>query len=411
MSVADQLGTGSSFGSVRRGSGRSARGRAKAVAQGDVPSYELVRLPLDQVAPTPLNPRRNFGSDEDLARFGEELRHAQLAACVVVTTAAYLGLWPEHQEQLGNVSYVLVNGERRYRSAAHVGLESLDFVIRDDLAASKEDFVDHLLKENLEREDFDVIERARGVQQMVDVCAEEQEAGARTRAANKLRRDRSWVTNQLALLRLPVEIQAMLSSGELPERDGRQLARHAKENPALNSADLLAHWKVLKAKAAEAKAQEKAVLRAAKEAKQSGKPAGSLLSADNKPEKTGGQSQKKSGGGAPLLSADNTNDSSGAEKGASAAAGTPSAGPPAGKSSTTPPAPQETVLSADNTAQPPGDTSAVPHQATGDAVVSTAATYLVRQLGTTPSEQAAALAACLDESELLQLIEELHSYL
>lgn len=50
MSVADRLGTGSSF-SERRG--RSARGRAKAVTQGDVPVYELVRLRLDEVSPTP----------------------------------------------------------------------------------------------------------------------------------------------------------------------------------------------------------------------------------------------------------------------------------------------------------------------------------------------------------------------
>jgi ParB family chromosome partitioning protein len=44
MSIADKLGTGSSFSQVPRG--RSARGRAKAVAQGDVPAYELMRLLL-----------------------------------------------------------------------------------------------------------------------------------------------------------------------------------------------------------------------------------------------------------------------------------------------------------------------------------------------------------------------------
>lgn len=51
MKAADRLGTGSSFGNVPRG--RSARGRAKAVTQGDVPAYELVRLRLNEVAPTP----------------------------------------------------------------------------------------------------------------------------------------------------------------------------------------------------------------------------------------------------------------------------------------------------------------------------------------------------------------------
>jgi ParB family chromosome partitioning protein len=122
------------------------------VTQGDVPVYELVRLQLSEVSPTPLNPRRNFGTDEDKTRFGEELRRAQLAACVAVTRAAYLALWPDHGDRIGDATHVLVNGERRFHSAVHVGLEALDFVVRDDLASSREEFINHSLKENLERE-------------------------------------------------------------------------------------------------------------------------------------------------------------------------------------------------------------------------------------------------------------------
>ncbi|MEK8141715.1 hypothetical protein NKH18_01080 [Streptomyces sp. M10(2022)] len=161
--------------------GRSDRGRAKAITQGDVPAYELVRLRLNEVAPTPLNPRRNFGTDDEKSRFGEELRAVQLAACVAVSRDTYLGLWPEHSDVIGKADYVLVNGERRYRSADHVGLDALDFVVRNDLAASREDFVDFLLKENLDREDFDLVERARGVQALVAVCADESDAGSQTR--------------------------------------------------------------------------------------------------------------------------------------------------------------------------------------------------------------------------------------
>jgi ParB family chromosome partitioning protein len=275
MSVADKLGTGSSFSGARRS--RSARGRAKAVTQGDVPAYELVRLHLDEVSPTPLNPRRNFGSDEDKTRFGEELRQAQLAACVAVSRAAYLALWPDHEGLIGEAAHVLVNGERRYRSAVHVGLEALDFVVRDDLAADRETFINHLLKENLEREDFDVIERARGVQQLVAVCAETTERGARTRAAEQLGKDRSWVTNQLVLLELPEEVQLMLSSGALPERDGRMLARYAKDNPEADAAALLDHLQATKEAAARAKEAEREQLKALRSA-----DTPKLLSTDNK---------------------------------------------------------------------------------------------------------------------------------
>ncbi|THA54620.1 plasmid partitioning protein [Streptomyces sp. A1136] len=296
MSKSDLLGTGAAFSNARRSSGRSERGRAKAIAQGDVPAYELIRVPLDQVSPTPLNPRRNFGTDEEKTRFGEELRQAQLSACVVVSRAAYLGLWPDHESRIGAATHVLINGERRFRSALHVGLEALDFVVRDDLAASRTDFIDHLLAENLEREDFDVIERARGVQQLVDTCAgdEGREHGAKSRAAERLGRSPSWVTNQLVLLELPEEIQLMLSSGELPERDGRLLARKAKEQPGIGAADLLALLQQNKQQEAEVKAAQREILRSVQEPGArlaGGVPVGSepvaqpsrLLSADKSP--------------------------------------------------------------------------------------------------------------------------------
>ncbi|MFE1521378.1 ParB/RepB/Spo0J family partition protein [[Kitasatospora] papulosa] len=262
MKAADRLGTGS-FGSVPRE--RSARGRAKAVTQGDVPAYELVRLRLNEVAPTPLNPRRNFGTAEELARFGEELRSAQLAACVAVSRDVYLGLWPDHLEQVGGATHVLVNGERRYRSAVQVGLEALDFVVRDELAASRETFINHLLKENLDRADFDIIERARGISELVAVCAEESERGARARAAENLGKDRSWITHQLSLLELPDEIQQMLSSGDLPERDGRLLVRHLKVSQNLSAAHLLRVLKEEKAARSAEREAERALLAEARD--------------------------------------------------------------------------------------------------------------------------------------------------
>ncbi|MFF2902420.1 ParB/RepB/Spo0J family partition protein [Streptomyces sp. NPDC057966] len=262
MSVADRLGTGSSFDGARRG--RSARGRAKAITQGDIPAYELVRLHLSDVAPTPLNPRRNFGTEAELARFGEELREAQLAACVAVSRDVYLGLWPDHADRIGEVKHVLVNGERRFRAACQVGLDALDFVVRDELSASRETFINHLLKENLDRADFDIIERARGIHELVAVCAEQSERGARARAAENLGKDRSWITHQLSLLELPEAIQAMLSSGDLPERDGRLLVRQLKENPELTEADLVQALKDHKAARSAEKEAERALLASAR---------------------------------------------------------------------------------------------------------------------------------------------------
>ncbi|MGX1886870.1 ParB/RepB/Spo0J family partition protein [Streptomyces sp. NPDC055287] len=136
-------------------------------------------------------------------------------------------------------------------------------------AASREEFINFLLKENLDREDFDVVERARGVQALVAVCSEGNEAGARTRAAERLVMSKAWVTNQLALLTLPEDIQEQLSSGVLPERDGR----HLKAHPELDSAQLLEHLAAAREQEAQARLEETALLQAAKN--------GSVLTAVN----------------------------------------------------------------------------------------------------------------------------------
>ncbi|WP_411107324.1 ParB/RepB/Spo0J family partition protein [Streptomyces sp. cmx-4-9] len=267
MSKADKLGGGASFqraSALQVGSALSDRGRAKAVAEGRIPSYALVRIPLAKVSSTPLNPRRNFGTPEELTRFGEELRQAQLAACVVVTRQAYLAIWPDHAPQIGDAEYVLVNGERRFRSAQHVELPALDFVIRDEFAESREDFLNRLLKENLDREDFDPVERATGVQQLVEVCAETDAYGAQSRAAEQLKKSRGWVTNQLSLLTLPSEVQASVSAGETSGRDAVWMARRLKDSETLlSAADLFRLLEAHKAEAAQLKAAKRALLDAA----------------------------------------------------------------------------------------------------------------------------------------------------
>ncbi|MFJ2738596.1 ParB/RepB/Spo0J family partition protein [Streptomyces sp. NPDC087440] len=440
MSVADRLGTGSSFGGVPRG--RSARGRAKALVQGDVPEYELSRIRLEEVAPTPLNPRRNFGSAEEMTRFGEELRNTQLAACVAISRKAYLQVWPQHEHAVGNAQYVLINGERRYRCALHVGLESLDFVVRDDLASSREAFIDHLLKENLEREDFDVVERARGVQQLVLVCSEESPSGARARAAKRLGRDRSWITNQLALLDLPEDLQNMLSMGSLPERDGRLLARRLKEEPGLSVPALLEYLgdyreqearareeakaaadqlkKLGRSAVEEALAQKNAELAAEQAEAESEQPLSAdnekVLSADNMPEPVWQD--------APTPRAPEPATPVTAETTAPAAVPAPAPAPVAAPAPTpTPvkavpeqPAEKTELLSADNNSPRPAarnNTAALQDEGDDKAgsVRSDAARRLVQQLGATPPEQARTLVAGLSGDELVALIEELHHHM
>jgi ParB family chromosome partitioning protein len=197
----------------------------------EVPGHSaptLVRLRPAQIAATPLNPRHSFGTEEELAELGESIRVRQLQPVVVVSRAAYLKLWPEHHEQIGDAAYILVNGERRYRAALHTKVERLDALHREEVADSRAAFLDALLTENLDRKNFDPIEEAHAVEAMVVEC------GSATAAAAQFRRHKAWVSQRRALLKLAPHLQDKVRSGELPVRIARSIANlaHDKQEAA-----------------------------------------------------------------------------------------------------------------------------------------------------------------------------------
>lgn len=188
----------------------------------DVPGRSdplLLTLPLAKLVPTRFNPRRNFGTDEDLRTFGLVLKKRQLQPAVVVSRAAYLKLWPDEAESVGNTPYVIANGERRFRASKAVGLETLNVVHNEAVAASRADFLDAVLSENNDREDLDPIERALGIETMV------KELGGADKVADHYGKSKGWVSQQRALLKLAPDLQDLVSAGEMPIRVARSIAK------------------------------------------------------------------------------------------------------------------------------------------------------------------------------------------
>ncbi|MFI1890591.1 ParB/RepB/Spo0J family partition protein [Streptomyces jumonjinensis] len=178
----------------------------------------LLTLPLEKLVPTRFNPRRNFGSEGDLRDFGEKLRRRQLQPAVVVSRSAYLRLWPEEAEHIGPASFVIANGERRYRGSLAAGMTTLNVVHNEDVANSRADFLDAILSENNDREDLDPIERAIGIETMVV------QLGGADKVAQHYEKSKGWVSQQRKLLALTPELQALVSSGEIPIRVARDIA-------------------------------------------------------------------------------------------------------------------------------------------------------------------------------------------
>ncbi|MFC9498392.1 ParB/RepB/Spo0J family partition protein [Streptomyces sp. NPDC056982] len=228
MSQKDKLGAGRFGGSQTTpvSARRQAVANATGVPTTGAPDSRLKTLPLGQLVPTRFNPRRNFGTPEDLREFGSKLKTKQLAPAVAVTREAYLKLWEGETEAVDTHQYVIANGERRFRASLAVGMETLEVIVDDTIADSRATFLDAVLSENNDREDLDPVEQAIGIQTMVD------QLGGKAKVAAHYNKSAGWVTQQLYLLRLAPELQQLVSAGTLPVRETRELVKLPEEQQA-----------------------------------------------------------------------------------------------------------------------------------------------------------------------------------
>jgi ParB family chromosome partitioning protein len=116
---------------------------------------------------------------------------------------------------VGNGSYELIAGERRWRASQIAGLSEVPVLIREvpDHAA-----LAMALVENIQREDLNAMEEASGLQRLVDEFRMTHE-----QAAEAVGRSRSATTNLMRLLKLAKPVQAMLLDGNLEMGHARAL--------------------------------------------------------------------------------------------------------------------------------------------------------------------------------------------
>ena len=107
------------------------------------PGDRVLRITLDQIVPTPLQPRKHF-REESIAELVASIRaHGVLQPLVV--------------RKVGP-GYELIAGERRWRAARAAGLEDAPAILRE---ATDLEVLELALVENLQREDLNPIEEAQ----------------------------------------------------------------------------------------------------------------------------------------------------------------------------------------------------------------------------------------------------------
>jgi ParB family chromosome partitioning protein len=213
----------------------------------------LLRVPLARLSPNLVNPRKDFGTKDELVDFGKSLRRRQLQACPVVGLSAYLKLWPDHAEAIGNVDYVIVSGERRFRGATEVALSALTCVVDDDVARDRKTFMEAVVSENVDRQNFDAVEEAYAVQALVE------EFGSNRAVAQHFERADGWVTQRILLTHLAPPVQDLVRQKKLPLEPARSLGKLARDG-GWDSDEQLEWWRLeqqARKAASDAKKQEK----------------------------------------------------------------------------------------------------------------------------------------------------------
>jgi ParB family chromosome partitioning protein len=115
----------------------------------------------------------------------------------------------------GAPRYEIIAGERRVRAARLAGLDEVPVLVRDvtDQAAAA-----MALIENIQREDLNPLEEARGLRRLTEEFGMTHESAARA-----VGRSRSATTNLLRLLNLSEPVQQMLLTGDLEMGHARAL--------------------------------------------------------------------------------------------------------------------------------------------------------------------------------------------
>ena len=111
--------------------------------------------------------------------------------------------------------YEIVAGERRWLAAQKAGLHDVPITILD---LNDSETLEVAIVENIQREDLNVVEEAKGYKRLNEEFGYDQD-----KIAKMMSKSRSHISNTLRLLNLPKDIIAMLEQGELTAGQARPL--------------------------------------------------------------------------------------------------------------------------------------------------------------------------------------------
>jgi ParB family chromosome partitioning protein len=162
----------------------------------------IKEIPVDDINPGRFQPRTNFDEEKLIELTNSIKNHGVLSPILV--------------REVGLNKYEVIAGERRLRASKNAGIKTIPSLI--DQKQDK-DALESALIENLQREDLNAVEEARGYDRLKREFGLTQDEVAITTG-----KARSTIANSLRLLSLPAKVLDMLSTGQIEKGHAKLLA-------------------------------------------------------------------------------------------------------------------------------------------------------------------------------------------
>lgn len=183
---------------------RRALGRGLSALLSDKPataSEEFTEIDIDLIEPNHLQPRTRF-DESQLEELAQSIKQNGVVQPILA-------------RRLADGHYQIVAGERRWRAAQRAGMQRIPAVVRE---IPDEKMLELALIENIQRQELNAIEEAYAYKRLIETLGLTQEA-----VAQRVGRDRTFITNYLRLLRLPEDIQQLVEESKISMGHARAL--------------------------------------------------------------------------------------------------------------------------------------------------------------------------------------------
>lgn len=153
---------------------------------------DIEKIDIEKVYANPNQPRKTFDKDS-LNELAESIKLHGLIQPIIVNKT--------------NDGYMIIAGERRFRACKICGIKEIDAIVKN---YTEKQIAEIAIIENLQREDLNPVEIAKGIRKLMDEYGLTQE-----KVSERLGKSRSAIANTIRILSLYPEVLELVEKGKV----------------------------------------------------------------------------------------------------------------------------------------------------------------------------------------------------